>query len=303
MQELALTAGLLSRSERSRSLLKHFGGIGVDDALLLGDRLPGALNETPIDERIVHKRLQDGHERVFVLTQNAHHRLACHAIIALNSAHFHRIDEHTRETERDALGKFFAVHCHLETIAEVDVQDFPREAVEHKVGGMAVPKSKNIADHRHDGQGARVVCPAVQPALRVDAFEPKHLVQVLPSRVVQGVTKHLNFLDEREVVVVRRHLQHEAVLNVQQDLPALAVVADKRMECVAVWDPANQATVGRQRNHRVPLDAQVALERLRVRSKQRVHKPKQLHHTLILPQVLVPLEQVHIVQAVASFHR
>ena len=45
------------------------------------------------------------------------------------------------------------------------------------------------------------------------------------------------------------------MLDVEQDLLLLAVVADEQVERVAVRHPADQAGVGRQRDHRVALDA------------------------------------------------
>lgn len=49
--------------------------------------------------------------------------------------------------------------------------------------------------------------------------------------------------------------QHDAMLDVQEDLLLLPVVPDEGMQGVTVGDPANEARVGRQRDDCVPLDA------------------------------------------------
>lgn len=51
------------------------------------------------------------------------------------------------------------------------------------------------------------------------------------------------------------HPQHDAVLDVEQDLLLLAVVPDEGVQRVAVRHPANQARVGGQRDDGVALDA------------------------------------------------
>lgn len=51
------------------------------------------------------------------------------------------------------------------------------------------------------------------------------------------------------------HPQHDAMLDVEQDLLLLAVVPDEGVQRVAVRHPANQARVGGQRDDGVALDA------------------------------------------------
>lgn len=60
-------------------------------------------------------------------------------------------------------------------------------------------------------------------------------------RGLQRVLKHLDLLDDGEVVVVGRHAQHQPVLHVQRDLAHVAVLADQRVQRVAVRHPADQA--------------------------------------------------------------
>ena len=43
--------------------------------------------------------------------------------------------------------------------------------------------------------------------------------------------------------------QHDAMLQVQQNLLLLAIVTDERVKCITVRHPANQTGVGRQWNY------------------------------------------------------
>ena len=96
-------------------------------------------------------------------------------LLALPTPHLHGIDEHAREAERDALGELVAVHGDLEAVAEVDMEDLARVAVEHEVRRVPVAEAQDVSDHGHDGQAARVPCAPVQPLLRVVALEPEDL--------------------------------------------------------------------------------------------------------------------------------
>lgn len=51
------------------------------------------------------------------------------------------------------------------------------------------------------------------------------------------------------------HPQHDAMLDVEQNLLLFSVVSDEGMQGVAVGHPSNQARVGGQRDHSVALDA------------------------------------------------
>ena len=48
--------------------------------------------------------------------------------------------------------------------------------------------------------------------------------------------------------------EHESVFNIKENLLLLSVVSDKRVQGVSVRYPANQSRVGRQWNHRKPLN-------------------------------------------------
>ena len=56
---------------------------------------------------------------------------------------------------------------------------------------------------------------------------------------------------------ILRHPHHDPVFYVEQDLLLFPPVPDERVERVAVRNPADQARVGGQRDHREPLDRQV----------------------------------------------
>ena len=51
-------------------------------------------------------------------------------------------------------------------------------------------------------------------------------------------------------------LQHESVFDVQHDLLLLAVVSDEGVDGVAVGDPADEAGVGGEGDHRVALNTE-----------------------------------------------
>lgn len=122
------------------------------------------------------------------------------------------------------------------------------------------------------------------------------------------------------------------MLDVEQNLLLLSVVSDEGVQRVAVGHPSNQARVGGQRDHCVALDAvkgsnkeiwdfsatvssrslndiewlvlmgvpEVLAQGRGVVGEQRVNQAEQLHDSLVLPQVLVALQQEHELVAVAA---
>ena len=102
--------------------------------------------------------------------------------------------------------------------------------------------------------------------------------------------EHLNFLYDHEVVKVRRHAEHEAVLHVERDFACIAVFSDELVDGVGLRDPANEARIGRQRDDGVSGNAEVALRGLAVISQHGVDQTEQLHHALVLSQVLMTLQ-------------
>ena len=53
----------------------------------------------------------------------------------------------------------------------------------------------------------------------------------------------LDLLDDGEVIVVRRHAQHQAMLDVERDLACVAELADQCMQRVSVRHPPDQPCV------------------------------------------------------------
>ena len=65
-------------------------------------------------------------------------------------------------------------------------------------------------------------------------------------------------------------------------------------------NPSDQAGIGGERDDGEPLDGQVPSEGLPVADEERVDEAEKLHHSLVLPQVLVTLQQEHVGPAVAA---
>mmetsp|Transcript_13522 Transcript_13522/g.28909 ORF Transcript_13522/g.28909 Transcript_13522/m.28909 type:complete len:454 (-) Transcript_13522:2570-3931(-) len=264
-------------------------------------RLRG-VQQPPVDEGVVHKGLKHGSHALLVLAQHTHHVLAGGAEVALYAAHLHGLDHHAGQAERDLLGELLAVHGRLKAVPKVNVQQLATIPVEHEVGGVPVPQAQDVAHHGHDCSGARVVGAPVQPHLTVAALEPQHLVQVLPARGLECVLKHLHLLDDCEVVVVGGHAQHQAVLHVESHLAGVPVLADECVQGVAVGHPADEAAVGAEGDDGVACNREVALRGSPVVGEHSVDKAKQLHHALVLPQVLVTLEQEHVLGAITAMN-
>mmetsp|Transcript_30070 Transcript_30070/g.97887 ORF Transcript_30070/g.97887 Transcript_30070/m.97887 type:complete len:305 (+) Transcript_30070:3296-4210(+) len=165
---------------------------------------------------------------------------------------------------------------------------------------MPIPEAEEVANHRHHRERPRKSGSSLQPRLGGAALEPQHFGEVVASRVLQRVLEHFHLVQQREHVVVGCHLQHEPVLDVERDFARLPVVADERVQRVAVGNPANEAGIGRERHNRISTDRQSSLSGVRVVSEQVVHQPEQLHDALILPQVLVTLEQIVVIASIGA---
>ena len=260
----------------------------------------GVGDETPRDQRIVHECLEEGQYALAIIAEHAHGVFRGDLKGALDATDFHGLDQHARETEWHFFGELGAVAGDLEAVAEVDVDDFARVAVEQQVGGVPVAETQDVADDRGGGERAHIRGAALEPCLGRARLEPQNAVQVLTGCVVERVLEHLDLLQHGEAVVVGRHLEHEAVLDVEQDLVLLAVFLDEHVQRVAVSDPPQHACVGRQRNDGEAAQTEAALVRLGVDGQQRIDETKELHDALVLPHVLVALEQVLVRAAVAA---
>jgi len=94
---------------------------------------------------------------------------------------------------------------------------------------MAIAQSENVTNHGHDTQRSRVIRPPLKPGLRALTLEPKHTVQIFACGVIHSVTKDFDLLHESEIVIVRGHLKHDPMLNVEQNTAALTVFLDESM--------------------------------------------------------------------------
>lgn len=108
---------------------------------------------------------------------------------------------------------------------------------------MTVAKTEDVADHAHDGSRAGVVGALVEPRLAAARLEPQNLVQVISRGRVECVLEDLDLLNDHEMVVVRRHSQHEPVLDVERDLARVAVLADEVVQRVRVGHPPDEARI------------------------------------------------------------
>lgn len=72
------------------------------------------------------------------------------------------------------------------------------------------------------------------------------------------------------------------MLNVQQNLSTVPIIPDQRMQRIAERHPPDQSGVRRQRDSWIPLDAEMTLECFGIVKEQRIDKPEQLHHALVL---------------------
>lgn len=64
--------------------------------------------------------------------------------IALDAGDLHGLHHHAREAEGHFLRELLAVHAGLKAVPKVDVQQLPAVAVQHQVGGVAVPQPKQV---------------------------------------------------------------------------------------------------------------------------------------------------------------
>ena len=72
----------------------------------------------------------------------------------------------------------------------------------------------------------------------------RYLVQIFPIGGLQGMLKDLHLLEDCQMVVVRGHAHHEAVLHIQRDLARLTIFPDRGVQSVRIGNPANEAAVG-----------------------------------------------------------
>ncbi len=94
---------------------------------------------------------------------------------------------------------------------------------------------------------------------------------------------------EREVAIT--HVCGREIERRTEATNNLPVLFDQRMNRVAVRHPLDQTRIRRKGHHRVPMDSQVASGSFEIVGEESVHQTEELHHTLILTQIFVALEQ------------
>jgi hypothetical protein len=128
-------------------------------------------------------------------------------------------------------------------------------------------------------------------------------VQIVARGSVKSIFKDLNFLNDHHLIIVWGNVLHQLVLSIERNAPGLSVLPDKSMHRVAIPHPADQPGIGRQGYHCIASDGQVSIRSFALLSQQIVHKPKQLHDSLILPQILMPFQEELVLTAVAPDDR
>jgi hypothetical protein len=235
---------------------------------------------------------QHRHERIVVLSQDTHDSLASDTVASFDVADLHCEGQHTRETEWHTFGILLSVHSHLETVTEIDVHHTTGCTIEQQVGRVSIAQTKNVTNHGHDTKRSGVVGASLKPGLRALTLEPQDPVEIFAGGIVHSISENLDLLHESKAVVVWCHLQHDSVLNVEQDTSAFAVLLDQGVKGVGVTDPSEQTGALRQRDCREALDREMALETLAIIVKKRVAQAEKLHNTLVLTNILVTLKSI-----------
>ena len=87
--------------------------------------------------------------------------------------------------------------------------------------------------------------------------------------------------------------------TIEDDAATSAVVPDQLVQRVGVGHPAEQAGVHAKRDGGEGLDAETALERRAILGEQAIRQAEDLLNALVLPHVLVTLEQELICTSVS----
>ena len=101
---------------------------------------------------------------------------------------------------------------------------------------------------------------------------------------------------------VGRLFEHEALLDVELYALGVAVLFDESVQRVAGRHPLDESAVGTERHDCVAHNAQLGAGRAAVELQERVDHSEQLHHALVLAQVLVPFQQERVLSPVAAHY-
>lgn len=83
--------------------------------------------------------------------------------------------------------------------------------------------------------------------------------------------------------------QQSTAAPVQHRTAQHSSIPDEGMQGISIGHPSYEARVGRQGDDSISGNAEIPLCRSCVTCEHVVHQTKELHHTLILPQVLMTL--------------
>src|SRR5699024_7349524 len=108
-----------------------------------------------------------------------------------------------------------AMHRNFKTVTEINVNNPARNAVEKQVGWVAIAQAENVTDHGHDTKRASVVRASLEPGFGALTLEPEDAIQILSGGVVHSIPEDFDLLHEGKVIIVRSHLKHDAVFNVE----------------------------------------------------------------------------------------
>ena len=129
---------------------------------------------SPIDERIVHKGLEEREESLFGRTEYAQHRLARGGERAVSAAEPQSRLHRRSHPERDGLGHLEA-HPLFEAHVVVDVEEFAGREVEEHVVEVPITQPNGIPEHRHGAARAGEGLGLRPPGIRVSALQPQLL--------------------------------------------------------------------------------------------------------------------------------
>ena len=191
-----------------------------------------------------------------------------------NTQYFHSIIEHTRQPEGNLFWVLFPQNGCLETITKVNMDHHSCEPIQHQITWVTVTQTENVPYHQHDCQQSSVGSSAIKPQLRQLQFQPQHFIQVLASGIVQCTSENFNLLQQSERVIIRRHLQHNTMFDIQENLTQLSVLTDKYMEGVQIRYPTQETHLRQKRGCRVSLNIQMTFETFRIIDKKCVDKPE-----------------------------
>lgn len=94
---------------------------------------------------------------------------------------------------------------------------------------MPITKAEDVADHGHHCQASRVVCPTLEPHLRILALNPENGLQVLAQGLLESMAEDFNLIGKWTNVKVFTEALHQVVIDAGNNLVLLAMLFDQHM--------------------------------------------------------------------------